>query len=175
MRRKDARINRCSESDKQTMNSWIQRLDRARNHESYYLELFISLAHSRPTWSFSLGLTQIIIFCNYSPISPISPISGLSHPFQAHLTYPLRPTQSSDLSTDYRAKFSHCLDPMLEQLASEGGYQSCRERLQISWDNNDFQMDLLHLVEATAMPPPPPPPHQLHPHTGAIFASSCWR
>ena len=39
----------------------------------------------------------------------------------AHLTYPLRPTLGSDLSTDYRAKFSHCLDPMLEQLANEGG------------------------------------------------------
>ena len=42
---------------------------------------------------------------------------------QAHLTYPLRPTLGSDLSTDYRAKFSHCLDPMLEQLANEGGLE----------------------------------------------------
>ena len=57
---------------------------------------------------------------------------------QAHLTYPLRPTLGSDLSTDYRAKFSHCLDPMLEQLANEGGLE--RGNLQkIERQYNDLQ------------------------------------
>ena len=56
----------------------------------------------------------------------------------AHLTYPLRPAHSSDLTTDYRAKFSTCLEPVLDQLAGgEGGRGP-----------------------PTPPPPPAPPPHR---------------
>ena len=84
---------------------------------------------------------------------------------QAHLTYPLRPTLGSDLSTDYRAKFSHCLDPMLEQLANEGG---------LDWGNlqkierqcNDLQRWQLPRWATTATRWPRHLRHLLRRHTG---------
>jgi len=48
----------------------------------------------------------------------------------AHLTYPLRPGNSSDMTTDYKVKFVQCLEPALSSLS--GGdhppsHTSCRQ------------------------------------------------
>ena len=37
----------------------------------------------------------------------------------AHLTYPLRPGNSSDMTTDYKVKFVECLEPVLGALGAE--------------------------------------------------------
>jgi len=48
----------------------------------------------------------------------------------AHLTYPLRPGNSSDMTTDYKVKFVQCLEPVLSTLSGaefSSLHASCRQ------------------------------------------------
>lgn len=48
----------------------------------------------------------------------------------AHLTYPLRPGNSSDMTTDYKVKFVQCLEPVLSSLSGaeySSSHASCRQ------------------------------------------------